>query len=197
MHAKGFVPPTKSAEEVWKPIFAKYNQTKRGLKAEGMIFDEEEYWEFHRSGVELFLTKDESLRSVLQSLPQKKYLFTNCHEKQALTALKCLGVDDCFDGVFGAAFMGDHCKPEEIVYHQIIQLLRIDQASKVVLFEDSYKNLVTASRLGMKTVFIESITAEEEGVSSSDKLILSSILSNLSDNSTISQLKSDLPELFE
>lgn len=34
-----------------------------------------------------------------------------------------------------------------------------------VLFEDSFKNLVTAKSLGMSTVFIQSDTAREEGVS--------------------------------
>ena len=34
-----------------------------------------------------------------------------------------------------------------------------------VMFEDSFKNLVTAKSLGMSTVFIHSDTAREEGVS--------------------------------
>lgn len=33
------------------------------------------------------------------------------------------------------------------------------------MFEDSFKNLVTAKALGMSTVFIQSDTAREEGVS--------------------------------
>lgn len=34
-----------------------------------------------------------------------------------------------------------------------------------VMFEDSFKNLVTAKSLGMSTVFVQSDTAREEGVS--------------------------------
>lgn len=35
------------------------------------------------------------------------------------------------------------------------------------MFEDSFKNLVTAKSLGMSTVFVQSETAHEEGVAES------------------------------
>lgn len=37
-----------------------------------------------------------------------------------------------------------------------------------VMFEDSFKNLVTAKSLGMSTVFVQSDTAREEGVGSAE-----------------------------
>ena len=37
-------------------------------------------------------------------------------------------------------------------------------SSREAMFEDSFKNLVTAKALGMSTVFVQSETAREEGV---------------------------------
>ena len=102
LYDKGFVPRDKSAEAVWKPLFKKYNQTKCGLKAAGFKFDDEEYWESIRSGMETYLKPDLVLRNVLLSLSQPKYVFTNCNETQAQFALERLGIADCFDGIFGA-----------------------------------------------------------------------------------------------
>ena len=196
MYCKGFVPRSQSAEEVWKPIFRKYNQSFRGLKASGMVFDSDEYWTFHRSGVEQFLSADNNLRKVLQNLSQEKYIFTNCNEKQAIEALECLGIADCFNGIFGASFMGDHCKPEEIVYEQVLKELKVENPSEVILFEDSFKNLVTANKLGMKTVFIESITSYEEGVTDAHRSILNIVLPTLSDLTVVTTIQKTFPEFF-
>ena len=90
---KGWVSSRESAEEVWRPLFRKYNQSRRGLKSAGYEFDDSEYWSYHRSGVEHFMSVDIELRALLQSLPQKKYIFTNCDEQEAVKALTALGDD--------------------------------------------------------------------------------------------------------
>lgn len=46
------------------------------------------------------------MRALLESLPQPKYLVTNCREKEALQALEALGLGGVFKGVFGADAMG-------------------------------------------------------------------------------------------
>ena len=189
IYIQGFVPRTESAEEFWKIIFKKYNQTFRALKASGYEFDGDEYWRYHRSGMDKFFSSDAILREVLQSFPQKKYIFTNCNEQQAIEALKLLGIDDCFDDIYGSSFMGDNCKPEEVVFTKIFEHLEITDPSKVCLFEDSFKNLVTANKLGMSTVLVESMTAEEEGVTDDDRQILTASIRTLSDLKSLEILK--------
>lgn len=197
IYRQGFVTRDESAEAFWRPIFKKYNQTYRGLRASGYNFDEKEYWSFHRQGMEKFLNRDDSLRKNLEKMKCKEmYIFTNCHEDQAIEALKHLGIDDLFSRVFGAGFMGDYCKPEIEVFEKIFHELKIDDPSSVCLFEDSYKNLVSARSLGIATVFVESITATEEGVNDDDKNILNAVISSLSDDESISILQEKIPSLF-
>ena len=146
--------------------------------------------------MERYFKKDEVLRNLLMSMEVDKYIFTNCHETQAAELLEILGVRDCFKGIFGAGFMGDHCKPEKEVFLKVFDTLGAE-ASQLTLFEDSYKNLVTAKSLGMSTVFVESkLTAEEEGVTRQQREAVSCCVQSLSDPQVRSLLVSALPQVF-
>ncbi|GMH52916.1 hypothetical protein TrRE_jg3942, partial [Triparma retinervis] len=56
------------ARSIWRPIFDKYNLTKRGLLAEGYEIREKEYDEFIRQGEELYIKRDDRLREVLMGM---------------------------------------------------------------------------------------------------------------------------------
>ena len=53
MYTKGFVSSLESAEDVWRPLFEKCNQSYKALVNGGFIFDRDEYWRHHRKGVEV------------------------------------------------------------------------------------------------------------------------------------------------
>lgn len=90
--------------------------------------------------------------AMLTSLPArlKKFVLTNCAEKQAVEALEVLGLRGQFDGVYGADAMGDVCKPEETAFRKIIAASGIEP-TRTAFFEDSVKNLAAAKTLGMTT----------------------------------------------
>jgi len=59
--------------------------------------------------------------------------------------------------------MGDHCKPEKEAFEKVLAALPLEDGEGeegreggrvVVFFEDSFKNLLAARELGMKTVLI-------------------------------------------
>ena len=147
-----------NVNEYWNSIFSKYNQTLRGLQEEGHIINEAEYWKFIRQDMSKYLKNDSKLQIFLSNLPkgQKKYIFTNCNEREAEECLKCIGIDHLFDGIYGASFMNRKCKPEKEVFHQIVDTIGIKEYSKYCLFEDSVKNLDVAKSMGMGCVLIDS-----------------------------------------
>ena len=196
MYEKNFVARSESAESVWKPLFQKFNQSRRGLKHAGFEFDDDEYWAKHRSGMEMFFTIDPILRENILSFPQDKYIFTNCNELEAAKLLDLLGIGDCFQGIFGASFMGDVCKPEEQAFKLIMEKLNIENGAALCLFEDSFKNLVTASKFGIATVFVESETAGEEGVTDLDRELLNAAIPSLSEKGLYADLGLKIPRLL-
>jgi putative hydrolase of the HAD superfamily len=175
-----------AAKNAWRPQFAKYNQTLKALRAGlGLEFDTETYWTRTRGDPRAFLTPNaearESLRRAdaaraarisraepgsLNGLKKlKKYVLTNCAEKQAKESLAALGLLDAFDGVFGADAMGDTCKPCVEAFRRVQKIAGFDYA-RTAFFEDSVKNLAAAKTLGATTVLVASATAREEGTRS-------------------------------
>lgn len=103
------------------------------------------------------------LTEMLESMPYKKYIFTNAREKEASQALHALGVRDCFeDKIYGADFHGDICKPEKDAFRNVLDDIGAPP-SDCVFFEDSVKNLKAGKELGMSTVLIQGFTSNEEG----------------------------------
>jgi hypothetical protein len=68
------------------------------------------------------------------------------------------------------------------------------EASRVALFEDSYKNCCAAKTLGMTTILINSDTAEEEGVTAEHHSTVDAVL--LDSELTEPALRKALPSLW-
>jgi pyrimidine 5'-nucleotidase len=172
------------AERVWQPIFDKYNLTKRGLIGEGYVFDSRQYDSFIRKGAVKYFSRDDELRSFLQSFPSrmKKIVFTNAPESSANEILTLLGVRDLFSDVLGTDFLESKvCKPEPEAFAKVLKHLFFaesdcstsalsmelyhDRNRRICYFEDSFKNLKAGKELGFRTVFITSETLRNEGKS--------------------------------
>ena len=162
-------PPPPPHTQKRRPLFDQYHQSERAFRAQGWMDDSHHvhYWRYIRRDVAKFLRPDPELDTFLAALPAAcpKYIFTNAREEQAEEALECLGVRHHFVGVFGADLMGDVCKPERAAFDKVLAALGEKEEeeaegdgersySNVVFFEDSFKNLMAAKAMGMKTVLI-------------------------------------------
>jgi len=162
MVEKGYGANEQEAHDIWKPLFKKHNQTFKGLRESGYPFTADEYWEKHRAGIEEYFSHDQPLVDLLNALPQRKVIFTNCREKEAIKIMELLGIDDCFEAVYGSDFMGNTCKPQKESFEALFHAMNV-KPEQIVFFEDSVKNLLTAQSLGMQCVLVNSPTASEEG----------------------------------
>mmetsp|Transcript_32066 Transcript_32066/g.36467 ORF Transcript_32066/g.36467 Transcript_32066/m.36467 type:complete len:232 (-) Transcript_32066:46-741(-) len=182
------------AKIVWQPIFQKYNLTKRGLLAEGYKFNTTEYDNYIRQGAKEFIKRDTDLRIFLESLPQRKVIFTNAPEQSANEILDLLGVKDLFETVLGSDFMGDNiCKPERAAFEKVLNHLNISDCRKVCYFEDSFQNLEEGGILGFSTVFIASTTLESEGRSEEELFKFNAVMKAKVGLS----LRGQLPDLWQ
>ena len=186
------------AKRVWKPIFEKYNLTKRGLIGEGFEFDGSAYDNFIRQGAQDHICRDPELREFLLALPHesRKVIFTNAPESSAREILQILGVDDLFEIVLGGAeFLGDAiCKPEREAFHKVLKYLGIleDCTDRICFFEDSCINLRVGKELGFTTVFVKSSTVKDIGRSSEELAQFDVVV----EGKVGMELKALLPDLF-
>ena len=93
------------------------------------------------------------LRHLIKSLAGRKVVFTNAPRDYALRVLNLLGIADCFELVFSVESTKFHAKPSVRGFQLLLASLRV-KASNCVLLEDNAAALMTAKRLGMKTVLL-------------------------------------------
>jgi len=93
------------------------------------------------------------LRHMLQSLSGRKLVFTNAPRDYALRVLQILDISDCFELVFSVESAKFHGKPSVRGFQMLLRTIKV-KASDCIMLEDNLPALMTAKRLGMKTIWI-------------------------------------------
>ncbi len=93
------------------------------------------------------------LRSMLKNLSGRKLVFTNAPKHYALRVLNILGIRDCFELIFSVESSKFHAKPSTLGFQLLLKKIKA-KASDCIMLEDSLPALMTAKRLGMKTIWI-------------------------------------------
>jgi putative hydrolase of the HAD superfamily len=89
----------------------------------------------------------------IRSLPGEKILFTNGPRHYANAMLLALGIADCFTAVVSVEDADFMPKPQIQPYRRLLARYRLNPR-QCIFVEDTLENLMTAKRLGMKTVWI-------------------------------------------
>lgn len=93
------------------------------------------------------------LRHFLIRLKGRKVIFTNAPQSYAMRVLQLLGISDLFELVFSVESSGLHPKPAVRGFRRLLSIIKA-KPSDCVMLEDTKQALMTAKRLGMKTVLI-------------------------------------------
>ena len=93
------------------------------------------------------------LRHMLQSLSERKVVFTNAPRDYALRVLEIMGITDCFELVFSVESTKFHAKPSVRGFQMLLKSIKAE-ASDCIMLEDNLPALMTAKRLGMKTIWV-------------------------------------------
>jgi putative hydrolase of the HAD superfamily len=146
--------PEAEVDDLRKKYFSAYGTTLNGLRAEHAV-DPVEYSRFvHDVPLERLLAPDPALRRMLESLPQRKYIFSNADRPYILRVLARLEIEDCFDGIVDIFATGFACKPMEAAYRAAMQLAGSPNAEACLLVDDLPRNLEPARKLGMAAVLV-------------------------------------------
>ncbi len=139
------------AWEIQKRYLREHGSTLSGLVRHHGV-DQDVYHDFVNDLDSLALARDEYLRAGLARLPGRRFVFTNNCGRFAAAVLDRLGVADLFADIVDAGAMGHQPKPSPESFDTLIARGAIAPA-KAAMFDDSQRNLVPASALGMKTVW--------------------------------------------
>ncbi len=89
----------------------------------------------------------------LSRLPGKKILFSNAPRQYAEKILELTGLDKHFAAIYAVENLNFQPKPMLQGFRTLLQAERLDPR-RCIMVEDSLDNLVSAKKLGMKTVWV-------------------------------------------
>jgi putative hydrolase of the HAD superfamily len=89
----------------------------------------------------------------LRRLPGRKIIFSNAPRHYAEAILEITGLGACFDAVYSVENLRYQPKPMLAGFRALLGAERLDPRN-CIMVEDSLANLVTAKKLGMKTVWV-------------------------------------------
>jgi putative hydrolase of the HAD superfamily len=175
--------PSDEVPVLQKQYFETYGTTLRGLIYHYQV-DPHDYLVYvHDLHMQDYLRPAPELRSLLLSLPQKRWIFTNADIDHARRVISGLGLEGCFDGVVDLKAMDFLCKPEPAAFQRALQIAGNPDPKQCILMDDVPTNLVTARRLGFATVLV---SLDGAMVSSADHII-----------KNLLSLPQAMPELWE
>ena len=166
----------KEAKELQTNYFHKYNTSLNGLMIHHNI-PPREFLDYVHDIDLSFLKKDTVLRSELEGLNYKKFVFTNGSKEHVKNIIIHLGIEDQFDDVFDIVDAGFHPKPEAKAFDLMLKKFNI-KANESLYIEDIAKNLSIGKKRGAVTAWL--INDEYWGKKESDKDYIDYKIENLS-----------------
>ena len=137
-------------DRYWKT----YGTTLEGLRIHHQT-DPDDYLDYvHDVPLEQYLTLDPALKSLLSSLPQELWVFTNADRRHAEGVLKALGIREQFSGIVDLISMDFVIKPKPEAYQIALKMSGETDPTRCILFDDLIANLLGAKKQGFTTVLV-------------------------------------------
>jgi len=146
-------------------LYRTYGTTLCGLIREGHI-PEEQVQDFlasvHDVPLDDDIHPDTELRKMLEALPQRRWVFTAATREHAERCLRCLGIEDLFDGIVACSSpqmlerAGYVSKHDRLCFEAAMDMAGVarERAAGCMLLDDSVTNLETARTMGWRTVLV-------------------------------------------
>ena len=155
--------PEQQANELRQFYWQRYGATMLGLvrhhaiDAHDFLHATHPFPDIHR-----LVRRDQRLAHALRRLPGRKVVVTNAPAKYARGVIKALGIGAFLDDVISIEsmrFAGRfQPKPSRPMLRRLAARLRVPSA-RCVLVEDSLENLISAHRIGMRTVHVTGVAS--------------------------------------
>lgn len=131
-----------------------YGTTLRGLQINHLVDTEDFLAYVHDLPLRDYLQPDPTLRSLLLSLPAKRWVFTNSDIHHAQRVLDVLQVSECFDGIIDIHAIEFFSKPNPEAYQYALHCAGENDPQKCVYLDDSPRNLLPAYQMGFYTILV-------------------------------------------
>lgn len=153
------------------------------LQASGYKIDYDDWHEFVHGTLpyDEYLRPDPKLKSILDSIPVAKFIFTNADIRHAERCLDILGLRSCFQDIIcfesimeaalqqGLAHKDPQregqiapviCKPNRHAFHLALKQADNAEIATTAFFDDSTRNITSAHKMGIFSVLVGRVGVE-------------------------------------
>jgi putative hydrolase of the HAD superfamily len=142
------------ATRIRQTYWDRYGATLTGMMRHHGTDPQHFLWETHQfENLHRMVVFERGLKAMLQRLPGRKIIFSNAPRHYADAILRLTGIRRQFDAVYSIEQLRFRPKPAVSGFLRILQHEQLE-ARNCIMVEDSLINLVTAKKLGMKTVWV-------------------------------------------
>ncbi len=146
--------PPDQVVSIREKYFREYGTTLRGLQANHNV-DMDEYLAFvHDVPISRFLHPNPELRTAIQGMPVRKFIFTNADTNHARRVLEAVGLQGLFDGIIDVHVIAPYCKPMPEAFELALKAAGSPDPHACVLLDDQRRITRAARRLGMYTILV-------------------------------------------
>ncbi len=142
------------AEKKRTEYYYEYGSTVQGLIKTGQLEDAQKFETFIHNIDLKDLKQNKRLDKALSKLKGDKFILTTSHSAYGEKVLDAIGILHHFKTIWGLVETDYIAKPNSYPYQKLIveEEIKIEETA---MFEDSYKNIVGAKNLGLKTIWID------------------------------------------
>lgn len=131
-----------------------YGTSLQGLKNLYQI-DESEFLSFvHDVNLSKILSDNGKLSELLDSIPQRKMIFTNSDAAHANRVLNFFGVKSYFDLVIDVLSLQPHVKPHPKAFEKALSISGIDSPDGCMFIDDMIENVVQGQKSGFLSILV-------------------------------------------
>lgn len=142
------------ATRIRQTYWDRYGATLTGLIRHHDIDPRHFLWETHQfDDLHRMVVFERGLKAMLARLPGRKIIFSNAPRHYTDAILRLTGIGQQFDAIYSIEQLQFRPKPAVSGFLRILQREQLE-ARNCIMVEDSLINLVTAKKLGMKTVWV-------------------------------------------
>jgi putative hydrolase of the HAD superfamily len=140
----------------------KYGTTLLGLK-ERFEIDEFEYLDYvHNINLADYLENDIHLKTLIESYPQRKIIFTNSDKNHVERILKFLNINDLIETVVDIHSLMPNLKPHKEAFIKALEIAGLSSWEGCAFIDDYPANIDQAREMGIYSILIDEDTQYQD-----------------------------------
>jgi pyrimidine 5'-nucleotidase len=131
-----------------------YGTTLQGLKSLYQI-DETEFLSYvHDVDLSKILSDNRNLSELLDSIPQRKIIFTNSDAPHANRVLEFLGVRSYFDQIVDVLSLNPYVKPHPEAFEKALSISGLTTTDGCIFIDDMIENVEQGHKMGFLSILV-------------------------------------------